>query len=111
MPLPVADRAGEWPGFVLALLVGLAIGIFWNVCIHRIPARLSIGWPASRCPRCLAPIAWYDNIPVLSWIWLAGRCRACGERISLRYPAIEPAPAGLAVLSLARFGPTPWAIV
>src|SRR5262249_31917136 len=66
---------------------------------------------ASRCPHCLAPIAWYDNLPVLSWIWLAGRCRACGERISLRYPAVELATAGLAVLSLARFGPTPWAIV
>jgi leader peptidase (prepilin peptidase) / N-methyltransferase len=111
MPLPVADRAGEWPVFALALLVGLSIGSFLNVCIHRIPAEQSLVWPGSRCPRCAVPIAWYDNIPIISWLRLGGRCRACQAPISARYPVIELLAGGLAVLSLARFGVTPWAVV
>src|SRR5262245_4768238 len=111
MPLPVADRAGEWPVFALALLVGLSIGSFLNVCIHRIPAEQSLVWPGSRCPRCAAPIAWYDNVPIVSWLRLGGRCRACQAPISARYPVIELLTGGLAVLSLARFGATPWAVV
>jgi leader peptidase (prepilin peptidase) / N-methyltransferase len=111
MPLPVADRAGEWPVLVLALLVGLAIGSFLNVCIHRIPREQSVVWPGSRCPTCAAPIAWYDNLPLLSWLRLAGQCRACHAPISARYPLIELLTAGLAALSVARFGVTPWAAV
>jgi leader peptidase (prepilin peptidase)/N-methyltransferase len=111
MPPPVADRAGEWPVFALALLVGLAIGSFLNVCIHRIPAGRSVVWPGSRCPSCSTPIAWYDNLPLLSWLWLRGRCRACRARIGTRYPLVELAGGGLAVLSVARFGLTPWTAV
>lgn len=111
MPLPVADRAGEWPVLVLALLVGLAIGSFLNVCIHRIPREQSVVWPGSRCPTCAVPIAWYDNLPLLSWLRLGGRCRACHATISVRYPLIELLTAGLAALSVARFGVTPWAAV
>jgi leader peptidase (prepilin peptidase)/N-methyltransferase len=100
MPLPVA---------ALALLVGLAIGSFLNVCIHRIPAGQSIVWPGSRCPSCAAPIAWYDNVPLVSWVRLGGRCRECRAIITVRYPVVEALTGGLAVLSLARFGITPWA--
>jgi leader peptidase (prepilin peptidase) / N-methyltransferase len=99
------------PATALALLVGLAIGSFLNVCIHRIPAGQSIVWPGSRCPACAAPIAWYDNVPLVSWLRLGGRCRACHEPIAVRYPMVEALTAGLAVLSLARFGLTPWAAV
>jgi len=102
MPLPVA---------VLAFIVGLAIGSFLNVCIHRIPAGQSIVWPGSRCPACAAPIAWYDNVPLLSWVRLAGRCRACRAPIAARYPVVEAMTGALAVLSVARFGITPWAVV
>ncbi len=109
--LPVAARAGEWPAYVLALLVGLAVGSFLNVCIHRIPAGLSVAWPGSRCPRCAAPIAWYDNVPLLSWLRLGGRCRSCHAAISARYPLVELVTAGLALLSVVRFGTTPWALV
>jgi leader peptidase (prepilin peptidase) / N-methyltransferase len=111
MPSSVADRAGEWPVFALVLLVGLAIGSFLNVCVHRIPAEQSVVWPGSRCPACAAPIAWYDNLPVLSWLRLGGRCRACRAPISARYPLIELLTAALALLSVARFGITPWGAV
>lgn len=111
MPLPVADRAGEWPIFALAILFGLVVGSFLNVCIHRIPAGQSLVWPGSRCPSCAGPIAWYDNLPVLSWLRLGGRCRACRAAIAARYPVVELLGGGLAVLSVARFGLTPWAAV
>lgn len=69
--------------------VGLVIGSFLNVVIHRVPNGLSIVKPRSRCPRCENPIASYDNIPVLSWLILRGRCRHCQLAISARYPAVE----------------------
>ena len=73
--------------------VGAALGSFLNVCIYRWPAGESVVRPRSRCPGCGEPIAWYDNIPVLSWLILRGRCRRCGTRISVQYPAIELAVA------------------
>ena len=69
--------------------VGLVIGSFLNVVIHRVPSGLSIVKPRSRCPRCENPIASFDNIPVLSWLILRGRCRHCQLAISPRYPAVE----------------------
>ncbi len=74
---------------VLALLFGLLIGSFLNVCIHRWPRGRSVVRPRSHCVRCRKTIAWYDNIPVLSYVLLRGRCRHCGRHISLRYPAVE----------------------
>jgi leader peptidase (prepilin peptidase)/N-methyltransferase len=70
-------------------LLGLVIGSFLNVCIHRLPRRRSIVSPPSSCPRCGYALRWYDNIPVLSYAALGGRCRGCKARISLRYPIVE----------------------
>jgi leader peptidase (prepilin peptidase) / N-methyltransferase len=78
-----------WPFGVMLLLVGLCIGSFLNVCIYRLPAGGSIVSPPSHCMACSAPIAWYDNIPVLSYFLLRGRCRKCGATYSARYMLVE----------------------
>lgn len=70
-------------------LLGLIIGSFLNVCIHRMPRDESLLRPPSHCPRCKKPVAPYDNVPVLSFLWLGGRCRHCRKPISPRYPAVE----------------------
>jgi leader peptidase (prepilin peptidase) / N-methyltransferase len=72
-----------------AFLGGLAAGSFVSVVAHRVPRRLSIVGPRSQCPNCGSPIAAYDNVPLISWLLLRGRCRNCGERISMLYPAVE----------------------
>ncbi len=71
------------------MVLGLVIGSFLNVCIYRIPRDLSIVSPPSSCPNCKTPIKPWDNIPVVSYVVLAGKCRKCGERISFRYPLVE----------------------
>src|SRR5215510_15002470 len=76
-------------GYVIAGTFGAIIGSFLNVVIHRVPLEQSIVFPNSRCPSCGATIAFYDNIPVLSYVALGGKCRGCKERISFRYPAVE----------------------
>ncbi len=73
----------------LALLFGLLVGSFLNVCIWRMPRSQSIAWPGSHCPSCSKPIRWHDNIPVLAWCWLRGKCRFCPSRIPVRYPIVE----------------------
>ncbi len=70
-------------------LLGLVIGSFLNVVIHRVPLRKSVAWPASHCPVCGEPIAPKDNVPLLSYVLLRGRCRSCGTRIPMRYPVVE----------------------
>jgi leader peptidase (prepilin peptidase)/N-methyltransferase len=78
------------PVLAVAIFVtGLAFGSFLNVCIYRLPLGLDAIWPRSACPKCKQPIAFYDNVPVLSWLILRGRCRRCGIRISLRYLLVE----------------------
>lgn len=74
---------------VAAALVGLCVGSFLNVCILRLPKEQSLVSPPSTCPQCGQRIAWYDNIPLLSWIALRGKCRRCGNPISAQYPLIE----------------------
>src|SRR5256885_9357207 len=75
--------------YIIAGTFGAIIGSFLNVVIHRVPREESIVFPNSRCPSCGAVIAFYDNIPVLSYIVLRAKCRRCRERISFRYPAVE----------------------
>ena len=91
---------------VFFFLFGIVIGSFLNVCITRIPEDLSIVSPGSRCPRCLAPIKPYDNIPVFAWLWLRGKCRNCGLPISPMYPLVELATGLLFVGCYLEFGIT-----
>ncbi|MBI4277913.1 MAG: prepilin peptidase [Armatimonadetes bacterium] len=91
---------------LLAVVVGLVLGSFANVCIHRLPRRESVTLGRSRCPRCGAQIWARDNVPVVSYLLLRGRCRDCGGPISLRYPVVEVAAAILTVVLLRRFGLT-----
>jgi leader peptidase (prepilin peptidase) / N-methyltransferase len=90
----------------LALIFGLLIGSFLNVCIHRWPRDLSVVRPRSHCPACGKTIAWYDNIPVLSFLVLRGRCRHCAARISVRYPVVELGTGLLFFWFVYRYGPT-----
>src|SRR5438128_4033829 len=76
-------------GAALVAPFGLVIGSFLNVVAYRVPLKKSIAFPGSYCPACETPVKAYDNVPVLSWLVLRGRCRACGDRISPRYPAVE----------------------
>ena len=86
---------------------GLILGSFLNVCIHRIPLKKSIIFPSSQCPQCGAAIRYYDNLPLISYLLLSGRCRNCGGPISVRYPMVELIT-GLLTLSLAvRYDLTP----
>jgi leader peptidase (prepilin peptidase)/N-methyltransferase len=89
---------------VYAGLVGACVGSFLNVCVYRWPADLSVISPPSRCGSCGTPIRWYDNVPVLGWLWLRGKCRACGARISIQYPLVELLTAALWVMAAWRFG-------
>ncbi len=88
----------------IAFLPALAIGSFLNVIAARVPLRRSIASPGSACMACSTPIAWYDNVPVVSWLLLRGRCRSCGVAISWRYPAVELTTALLCAASFWKFG-------
>jgi leader peptidase (prepilin peptidase)/N-methyltransferase len=88
---------------VFAGLIGAAVGSFGNVVIHRVPRGMSLSRPPSACPACGTPIGPRDNVPVLSYLLLRGRCRACGARISMRYPVVEAAVTALWVLCALRF--------
>ena len=94
----------ETLGLIALAWLGLAVGSFLNVCIHRIPRRVSIMRPRSRCPQCDYQLRWYDNIPVVSYALLRGRCRQCGTRISVRYPIVELLTLGVFLLHYAVFG-------
>ena len=87
-----------------AVVVGLCFGSFLNVCILRLPRDQSLLRPRSTCPHCKQPIAWRDNIPVLSYLLLRGRCRSCGVGIGARYLAVELSTAVLAAGCFLRFG-------
>jgi leader peptidase (prepilin peptidase)/N-methyltransferase len=91
---------------VFFFLFGILFGSFLNVCITRIPEEISIVSPGSRCPRCGTPIKPYDNVPVFAWMWLRGKCRACGTPISVMYPLIELTTGLLFVAAFVEFGIT-----
>ena len=91
-------------GLIALAWLGLAIGSFLNVCVHRIPRRASIMRPRSRCPHCEYELRWYDNIPVVSYAILRGRCRRCRARISARYPIVELVTLGVFLLHYFVFG-------
>ncbi len=79
----------ELGSYILLFVVGLVIGSFLNVCILRIPNGQSVIRPGSHCPRCKTSIRWFDNVPLLSFVWLRAECRWCGGKISWRYPLVE----------------------
>ncbi len=89
---------------IVVFLFGALVGSFLNVCIHRLPREESVAWPGSHCPECRRPIAPYDNIPLLSYLLLGGRCRSCRAPIPLRYPLVEMANAFGWVAIVAYFG-------
>jgi leader peptidase (prepilin peptidase)/N-methyltransferase len=93
--------------FVSVLLLGLAIGSFLNVCIHRVPSQMSVVSPGSRCPSCGYALTWADNIPVVSYALLGGKCRSCRAGISIRYPIVELITMGVFVLHFLVLGPQP----
>ena len=92
---------------VLLGLLGLIVGSFLNVCIYRLPRRESVNWPGSHCTACNRPLSWYENVPIVSWVVLRGRCRTCGERISVVYPLVELITGVLFVAGYAIYGWTP----
>ena len=94
--------------FVLFFVFGAVIGSFLNVCIYRLPAKISIAWPPSHCPKCNNRIKWYDNIPILSYLILGAKCRNCKEKISIQYPMVELLTAILTTLFFYNFGLTAW---
>ncbi|MHB1137085.1 MAG: prepilin peptidase [Coriobacteriia bacterium] len=89
---------------------GLLFGSFANVVIWRVPRGESIAHPGSHCPGCSVPIAWYDNIPIVSWLTLRGHCRHCAEPIAVRYPLVESASGALFLLAALVWGPNPRAV-
>ena len=97
----------EWFGYIFVFIFGAAIGSFLNVVIYRVPNELSIVLPNSKCPKCDTPIKPYDNIPILGWLMLGGKCRSCKEPIAWRYPVVELLTALLFMLTYWRFGLTP----
>jgi leader peptidase (prepilin peptidase)/N-methyltransferase len=94
----------ELPVVLFFAAIGAVIGSFLNVCILRLPAEESVVSPPSRCPKCGNGVRWYDNIPILSWLILRGRCRNCKNPISIQYPIIELATALIWAWMALRFG-------
>jgi leader peptidase (prepilin peptidase) / N-methyltransferase len=90
-------------GWLLAGIIGALWGSFFNVAIHRLGLYESVVRPRSRCPRCSSPIAWYDNVPIVGWMLLGGKCRHCRLPISIRYPLVEALSAALALAVYWRF--------
>ena len=91
--------------WIVAGLFGAVVGSFLNVCIHRLPLGKSLVWPASACPGCGHEIQWYDNIPVVSFLALGGRCRYCGATIAARYPIVEALTSVMFAVAWWQYGP------
>ena len=91
---------------ISSIIFGALIGSFLNVCIFRLPKEESIVWPGSHCPHCKKPIKGYDNVPIISYILLKGRCRECRSPISAQYPLVEGVTALGSLFLMMRFGPS-----
>ena len=91
---------------IVSIIFGALVGSFLNVCIFRLPKEESIVWPGSHCPHCNTPIKFYDNIPLISYILLKGRCRHCHRPISFQYPLIEGITALVSLILFVKFGPS-----
>ncbi len=96
---------------VLAFVFGSVVGSFLNVCIYRMPREESVVWPGSRCPSCKKPIAWFDNIPIISWLSLRARCRHCKKPIAWRYPLVEALSGAATLIVLGKFGFNPHGLI
>lgn len=93
--------------YATAAAFGAIVGSFLNVCIYRLPRDKSIVWPASACPACNRQLSWFENVPVVSYFGLRGRCRTCGAPISVRYPIVEALTAVMFALGWWYYGPGP----
>ena len=93
-----------WPGWLLVAVVGASVGSFLNVVVYRVPRQLSLIHPPSHCPSCGTRLGPTENVPILGWIALKGRCRHCGTSISIRYPIVEAFTMGLYLLCVAVWG-------
>ncbi len=89
----------------IAFLAGAIVGSFLNVCIYRLPRRMSIVWPPSACPSCRRVLAWFENVPIVGYLALGGRCRTCGARIGVQYPIVELVTAALFSVAWWHYGP------
>ncbi len=98
---------GEAAVLAVVFVLGSAIGSFLNVVVYRLPAGISIAWPPSRCPVCVTRLGARENLPILGWLWLRGRCAHCRAPISGRYPLVEAGTAVLFCLTYQRFGLSP----
>jgi len=92
--------------YVVSIILGTLVGSFLNVCILRLPKEESIVWPGSHCPQCKNPIKFYDNIPLISYLLLKGRCRDCHRPISFQYPLIEGITGLASLILFMKFGPS-----
>ena len=93
--------------YAFAVIFGSVVGSFLNVCIYRLPRRESVAFPPSRCPGCGSGIRWYDNVPILSYLLLRGKCRSCGSKISPQYPVVELINGLLTLFLFLKFGASP----
>lgn len=98
------DLLFELPASIIVFALGASVGSFLNVVVYRLPAGLSLVYPPSRCPQCLHRLGKSENVPVLGWLWLKGRCRHCQHPISARYPIVEGVTGLLFVFTLWAFG-------
>ena len=96
-----------WALPLFAGLLGLSVGSFLNVCIYRLPREQSLVWPASRCTSCNRHLSWFENVPVIAWLVLRGRCRTCGESISIMYPVVEAFTGVMFLWAWFHYGPDP----
>jgi leader peptidase (prepilin peptidase) / N-methyltransferase len=97
----------SWIPLAIATALGAVVGSFLNVCIYRLPRGASVVWPASACPECKRPLSWYENVPVISYAILRGRCRTCRTPLTIRYPIVEAITAAWFACAWWLYGPTP----